>query len=199
MAAGVVAGPAVWAYGPGGGSATLSVTVNQGSNGVDSLSVTGSGFGPSETVQFTASSPSESLGTATSTPSGDVSATLVLPAGYSAGTHTLVGTGSVSGNTGSASFTLTAASGAINPCPRTAASASGSQIVLVSFSAGPCLGNTPGNLPGQARPGAAAPGGAGLPLTGAQSETIAAVAATAVCAGGLLVLASRRRRSSTWR
>lgn len=188
-----------WAYGPGGGSATISVTVTE-SNGIASLTVTGSGFGPDETVQFIAYYPTSSIGATTSTASGTISVTLTLPAGFSAGTHTLVATGTVSGNSGSATFTLPSATAASNPCPNTTSATRGGAaagtIVLASFYTAPCLSTTPGLVtPATPR----SPGGPTLPFTGAQSGLLASIGAGALGLGGLLVLASRRRRMSSWK
>lgn len=100
----VVAGTVpAWAYGPP--AATISVTVSQ-SNGQTTLNVTGSGFGPDETVNFVAYYPMTSLGATTSSGTGTISTTLSLPAGFSAGSHTLTATGNTTGATGSAAFTL---------------------------------------------------------------------------------------------
>lgn len=189
----LMGGSAAWAYGPGGGSATISVSVSQSSTGITTLTVTGSGFGANETVNFVAYYPAENVGAADSDASGNISTTITLPAGYSAGSHTLSGTGSVSGNRGSASFTLAVASQALNPCPSTTGASAGSSggIVLVSFYTAPCIGS---GTPSVATPAAPKAPASGLPFTGTDAQLLAGVGAAAVCAGGLLVLSTRRRR-----
>ena len=181
----------VWAYGPG---ANISVTVSQ-TNGPTTLSVTGSGFVPDETVNFTASSPTRSVGATTTSGTGTLAATLGLPAGYSAGTHTLTATGST-GDSASADFTLTQASQPLVPCA-TAASTGSSGIVLAAYYSAPCAATMPPAAPGSAASPKAS--GTGLPLTGTDVQLLTGVGAIAVCGGGLMVLSSRRRRTSGWK
>ena len=183
----------VWAYGPG--AASISVTVNQ-SGGRTTLTVTGSGFGPDETVNFVAYPPTTSLGATTSDGAGAISTTLTLPAGFSAGSHTLSATGATTGNNGSAVFNLAQATQPLVPCAAAATSGS-SGIVLAAFYSDPCAATSPPAAPNAA----AAPRapGSGLPLTGTDAELLAGVGAAALCAGGLMVLSSRRRRASTWK
>ena len=198
--------PAAWGYGPGGGSATISASVSQ-SNGLTTLTVTGSGFGADETVNFVAYNPTSSLGGTTSDASGAISATLTLPSGFGAGPHTLTGTGSVSGNSGSTTFTLAAPSQPTNPCPATTSASAPGRIVLAAFHSAPCIAN---GLPSNGTPRVVGPKSAGtpraanvtaggLPVTGTDAQLLAGLGAAAVCGGGLVVLASRRRRNSAWR
>ena len=191
----IVGSSDAWAYGPGGGTASVSASVSQQPNGQTSLTVSGSGYGPSETVQFEVFSQGESVGATTSSASGTISTILSLPGGLAAGQHTLTGTGTVSGNSGSTNFVLPLATTNPNPCP--AAFRSGqSGIVLAAFYSAPCALSPLGtHLP--ASPGTAKGGGL-LPITGAQVGLLTGLGAGAVGVGGLLVLASRRRRSSNW-
>ena len=192
----IVGSSDAWAYGPGGGTASVSASVSQQPNGQATLTVSGSGYGPNETVQFEVFSQGQSVGATKSSVSGTISTILSLPGGLAAGQHTLTGTGTVSGNSGSTNFVLALATTNPNPCP--AAFRTGqSGIVLAGFYSAPCAISPLGTPHLPASPGTAKGGGL-LPITGAQVTLLTGLGAGAVGVGGLLVLASRRRRSSNW-
>lgn len=69
-------------------------------------------------------------------------------------------------------------------------------IVLAAFYTAPCAATSPPAAPGSATAPKVAAGG--LPLTGTNAELLAGVGAAALCAGGLVVLAIRRRNAARW-
>jgi LPXTG cell wall anchor motif len=189
------AGAATCQYGPCGSAATLTVTgVHQAANGVTTVDVTGKGYGANETVLLSAYNPLRSVGTARTSSSGGFSIAVVLPTGYSAGTHTMVGTGTVSGRSASAHFFLSRPSGAVQPCTTSAGSRAGPapQFVLAA-----CVST---QLPasGPSAPAASQQGGSSLPFTGSDVALTTTAGALAVGTGGLLVLVTRRRRRRKW-
>ena len=141
-----------FAYGPGQtGTLTGNTSTCSASSGC-SLTLSGSGFQPGETVGLTFNSTPVSLGTTTANSSGGFTFSVTIPAGEPAGNHTIVATGESSGTTASFAITLTAATTA-----------------------------------------APSPSG-GLAFTGADISALVGVGAVVIALGGLLVLASRRRR-----
>jgi hypothetical protein len=203
LAASHGAGAATCQYGPCPLPATLTITgVHQAANGVTTLTVKGAGYGSNETVLLSAFNPLRSVGTAHTSSSGSFSVAVVLPAGYGPGTHTLVGTGTVSGRSASAPFTLSRPTAAVVPCTTSAGSDPSAQFVLAAcvstqLPASGASGATP--AAGASGPGGAAPGSGGsLPFTGIDIVAISTVGAVAIGTGGLLVLISRRRRRKSW-
>jgi hypothetical protein len=171
-------------YGPCGGNATITVSVQQDCNGVVTLAVDGHGFAASETVDLTASNPTQLVGVTTANPGGVIKTTIVLPGGYSAGTHTLTAVGTVSGRTASATFTLARTSVASTPgLPPCKGKGSSGQVTTGATTAT------------TADPPAVAASSSGLAFTGADAGLTAGLGALVVCSGGLLVIAARRRRS----
>lgn len=212
-----------FAYGPQGGNAIISTSVTTQPNGVIDITVSGGPFACNEIVNVDLSSPPGFLGstpTVCSGGKGSIDATFQLQQGYPAGNHYVVATGSVSGDTGSASFSTSKSSNGTSPCTEAHVDQS-HVVVLASFVRGTCLNSIPPAVsPPQGAVGApvaagspaavgapAAVGGpkdgavgnpsqSALPLTGADVVGISVGGAGTVLVGGLLVLASRRRRAS---
>lgn len=82
-----------------------------------SVTVTGSGFTPGETVQATVHSQSIDLGTFTADAEGDVTFEVTLPASLEPGEHLLVLTGLSSGHTEAIAVTVTASPTTSPPAP----------------------------------------------------------------------------------
>jgi hypothetical protein len=89
--------------------ATLSVSTQNPAMGA-TLTVSGSGYTPTEQVNLTLHSQTYNLGSATTDASGDFSTTVTLPAGVS-GSHTITGTAATSGMTASVSVTIGSSAG----------------------------------------------------------------------------------------
>ncbi|WP_051389449.1 LamG-like jellyroll fold domain-containing protein [Arthrobacter sp. 35W] len=101
---------------PGTGSTTGSVDTGTAAPG-QTITVSGSGFGPGSTVVFTLHSTPVELGTAVADAQGNVTLTVALPADVAAGEHLIVLTGvDASGAPVEVSIPLTvSASGAVDP------------------------------------------------------------------------------------
>lgn len=183
-------------YGPGPCTATITVTVTYNGD-IVTLHVSGGQFKPGEQVDITVSVPSRNVGALTANNLGDISGAIVLPAGYSAGTHGLDALGTISGIVGSASFTLTEASGTLTPCTTSFSTANSSAVVLAAaYLSAACKTAAPAAVP----PAVATPHSASqLPFTGFNAATAAASGAILIGAGGALVLMSRRRRRAAWK
>lgn len=196
---------ATCAYGPCGGTGTISITIHIGPDGIVTITINGSGFKPGEIVDFTVHSASYSVGSTVASSSGTISSSVTLPAGIPAGNHELIALGTVSGVTSTTPFTLSAPTGGLNPCTTSASTHSSGFVLAAAYQTTACLSqNTPaaanpsavGNPSAGANPAAASQGSSQLPFTGANAATGVAIAAMALLAGGLLVLVSRRRRRS---
>jgi LPXTG-motif cell wall-anchored protein len=157
------------AYAYGPTTPSLTLTVSIGSGNVDTVSVNLSGFQPGEIVNVQVFSTPQELGTITANSAGAVSQTFTLPAGLPAGLHTVVATGETSGLTASAQFTLASPTAAPSSTSSTTAEAA-----------------------------AAAAPSSSLPTTGIDAALGVALGAGAIAVGGLLVMAARRRRISSW-
>jgi hypothetical protein len=172
--AGAASAAVIHGYGPGGGTARATVTVSiDFATGVITITIIGSQFAGGEKVILVVFSTGTNVGSTTTDASGNFTDTVALPAGLPAGTHTLVATGQTSGDTASTSFVLSQASGG-----------------AIAQSGG---GTTP-----TATPTASTPSSSSLAFTGTDAAALAGVGGAALAVGGLLVLASRRRRNRNW-
>ncbi|MGH9029590.1 MAG: LPXTG cell wall anchor domain-containing protein [Acidimicrobiales bacterium] len=116
---------AAYAYGPGGAaSLTGSTSTCVASTGC-TLTLTGTGFQPGETVALVLDGTPVSLGTTTADPSGDFTQGVSIPANSTAGAHTIVATGETSGAVASFAITLTSSTtGVSSPTTPSAPSSS---------------------------------------------------------------------------
>jgi hypothetical protein len=76
----------------------------------DDTSISGGGFTPGESLDFTLCSTPVGLGSVTADQAGDFLATVTIPAGTAAGTHTVVVQGQGSSRIATATITVVAAS-----------------------------------------------------------------------------------------
>jgi hypothetical protein len=183
-------------YGPCGPTGVMVVvSVTQQPNGVTQIDVSISAFGHDETVDFYVHSVSYSVGSTVTNSSGQASLAITLPAGLAAGTHTLTAVGTRTGTTATTTFTLARATAGLQPCTAGLSSAAG-DVVLAA-----CLNQVPAAAPPAAAgaPQAAHAPQSSLPFTGTDARLTAGVAAVLVASGGVLVLASRKRRRGAWR
>ena len=189
-------------YGPCGPTGVMVVvSVTQQPNGVTEIDISISAFGHDETVDIYVHSVSYSVGSTVTNSSGQASLTITLPAGLAPGTHTLTAVGTRTGTTASTTFTLSRTTAGLQPCTAGVSSASGG-VVLAA-----CLNQVPAASPPAAAgtpqaagtPKAAPAPQSSLPFTGTDARLTAGVAAVLVAAGGMLVLASRKRQRGSWR
>lgn len=205
-------------YGPSGcPSRSVSVTVSVGSNGVITLTVSGSGFQISETINFTAYSHGIDVGSTRSNSGGSFSTSIVLPSGLASGQHTLVATGATNGDTASTTFVLNNPTSSAYPCASTSAyqTINGARVVDAAYVSTACLSSgipaaSGGSSTGasstgssssnaatpSATPSAASSASQPLAFTGIDVTILIALAAIALTAGGMLVLSTRRRRAN---
>lgn len=161
----------VVAYAQSAHAATLSsgTTSCVASTGC-TMSLTGSGFGPSETVDLTLHSTPSSLGTVSTDHNGDFATTVTIPAGVPPGAHTIVAIGETSGETASFPFTITAETVATVPT------------------------TTPPSPPATTAVPSSPSQSASLPFTGLDVSAVVAIAVIAAGAGAVGLLTSRLRR-----
>lgn len=109
---------AAFAYGPGQtGSLSSSTSTCDPTSGC-TLSLTGIGFQPGETINFTLYSTPVALGSTTADPTGSFTVSETVPAGTPVGSHTIVAVGATSGTTATFAFTVAAASASsVTPAP----------------------------------------------------------------------------------
>lgn len=101
----------------------------------DSVTVTGTGFQPGETVAIELHSTPVQIGSVIASASGAINASVTIPVGTAAGAHAIVVTGASSGVTASAPITVAAASG----LAALAATGGTAPLVLVPLLAGGLL------------------------------------------------------------
>ena len=224
------------AYGPAGGTAAVSITVSvDPATEVVTVTVSGTGFDPSEVIVIDVFSQGINVGQTHADATGAFSDTVTLPAGLAAGTHTIVATGQTSGKTASASFTLaqpsggtsngdqngggngsstsspgsgsngssgsgtpaSSGSGGSGATGSSGSGGSGSSGATGSGSSG-APGSSGSGSSGATGSGSSAGTGSGLAFTGTDTVAVSTVAGIALGRGGLMVLASRRRRNQNW-
>lgn len=105
-----------------------------------SVDLTGTGFDPGETVDFTLHSSPVDLGTATADSNGNVTFTATIPADTAAGSHQIIATGETSGITATFALTVsaspTSSTTTSSTAPSTAASGGSGSADTVSASSG---------------------------------------------------------------
>lgn len=89
------------------GTGDLSGSASSGAAG-SSLTITGGGFEPGETVNIYFTSERQLIGTTTADENGNISAVITIPSDATAGVHTISAVGQSSGRTLTMSFTVTA-------------------------------------------------------------------------------------------
>lgn len=141
------------------------------------MSLSGAGFGVSETVDLALHSTPSSLGTVSTNQSGDFVTTVTIPAGVSPGTHSIVAIGETSGATASFTFTLTAETTATAPSTTTSPTTTPSPSTTAAQAA-PSSPSSPTST-------------GGLAFTGADVSALSALAAIAVAAGIFFLLTGR--------
>lgn len=132
-----------------------------------SVTVTAGYFTPGSEVTITMQSDPVTLGTATADATGNITGTFVLPAATTQGQHTITATGARLG---------------------TGVSESVSAQITVTFPAG-CVSN-------QTTTPTTTTGGGSLPVTGSDNGMFVAIGAALLVAGGLLVMATRKRNAA---
>jgi hypothetical protein len=182
-------------YGPCGGTGTMAVTsVSQTPKGVTTLNVSGSGFKPGETVDFSVGG--HSVGDVVTNGAGAFSTSIVLPGGLNKGTYTLNAIGTSSGITASAPFTLAMATSGEQPCTASATSGGAAIVLAAAYSTTACLNTqAPAANTAQGVPAAAPQASKGLAFTGTDAIATATFGAVAIGLGGVLVMSSRRRKA----
>lgn len=125
-------------------------------------------FEAGSTVTVTLQSDPVTLGTSVASETGTIAATFNLPADTTAGAHTVIATG---------------------PRADTGVTESVSAAITVVIPAG-CVSNI------TATPTSTTTGGGNLPVTGSDNGIFVAIGAGLLVAGGLLVMAARRRSTA---
>jgi len=138
------------------------------------MSLSGTGFAASETVDLTLHSTPSGLGTVDAGQNGDFVTTVTIPAGVAAGTHSIVAIGETSGMTAAFTFTLTAETTATTTPPPPPP---------------PPVTTAP---PAAVPPSPSATGA--LPFTGVDAALLVAFAVVAIVAGAAVLFAGGFRR-----